>query len=578
MADNTILNVGTGGDTIATDDLATLNGGAISGVKAQRIKVGFGSDTNFQDVDWHHGLPVRQDGTLLLSYDVGVAYDTSVWIAGGTNPPTNSSNGVSITLASGAAKQSYLASVGKFRVTTGSGPLHYSAGITLGDDTAPTNSREDARSWGLVKDNGFLDAATLEGAFFSIGLGLVLSCFVIRGSMLVQKNIPRTTDGLRHQYEIIYDGLTALFLRDGLVMTEVTPADYGSLTSTNLYSDYQAVQIQTTPGGALGSYTHFSYGSISVRDLSRSNFQLSDGVYPHRKVQVSKNGGLSVKGTSIPGVSTSIAAAGTGTIGPVDVSEAGNVTFVVKNTVAASAYAGNPVLVFEQSDDNVSWGPLIVVRADTGAQGSTVTLAPNVANVSLMFDAGIEGVSWVRVRVTTGPVTNALTVAIVVGGMPFSPSVATLDKKDIGRNQVNFFMTVPVLTTVTDALMSLTGYKSGAAVGAVTAPAVVSAGKTLRIVSATLTYVATATAGTAKFTLRANTAGVVVLASPAVQVWIAGGQAVVAGVSQTVSIPIPDGFEFAAGTGIGISMVGLSPTQVAAIAGYGQISLHGFEY
>jgi hypothetical protein len=57
MADNTTLNAGTGGDVIATDDLTTLNGGAVSGVKAQRVKVGFGSDASLRDVDAANPLP-----------------------------------------------------------------------------------------------------------------------------------------------------------------------------------------------------------------------------------------------------------------------------------------------------------------------------------------------------------------------------------------------------------------------------------------------------------------------------------------------------------------------------------------
>ena len=51
MSDNTTLNTGTGGDIIATDDLTTLNGGAVSGFKVQRVKVGFGSDASLRDVD-----------------------------------------------------------------------------------------------------------------------------------------------------------------------------------------------------------------------------------------------------------------------------------------------------------------------------------------------------------------------------------------------------------------------------------------------------------------------------------------------------------------------------------------------
>lgn len=58
MADNTTLNSGTGGDIIATDDLTTLNGGAVSGFKVQRVKVGFGSDASLRDVDASNGLPV----------------------------------------------------------------------------------------------------------------------------------------------------------------------------------------------------------------------------------------------------------------------------------------------------------------------------------------------------------------------------------------------------------------------------------------------------------------------------------------------------------------------------------------
>tara|TARA_R110000868_G_scaffold405128_1_gene684126 strand:- start:229 stop:981 length:753 start_codon:yes stop_codon:yes gene_type:complete len=62
MADNTILNLGTGGDTIATDDLTTLNGGVVSGVKAQRTKVGWGADASFRDVSGVYPLPITLNG------------------------------------------------------------------------------------------------------------------------------------------------------------------------------------------------------------------------------------------------------------------------------------------------------------------------------------------------------------------------------------------------------------------------------------------------------------------------------------------------------------------------------------
>lgn len=50
MADNTILNAGAGGDTLATDDLG--------GVKIQRVKVEFGADGASARVVTGTGLPV----------------------------------------------------------------------------------------------------------------------------------------------------------------------------------------------------------------------------------------------------------------------------------------------------------------------------------------------------------------------------------------------------------------------------------------------------------------------------------------------------------------------------------------
>jgi hypothetical protein len=55
MADNTQLNVGTGGDIIATDD--------IGGVKYQRIKNGFGADGSYSDVSDTNALPALLTAT-----------------------------------------------------------------------------------------------------------------------------------------------------------------------------------------------------------------------------------------------------------------------------------------------------------------------------------------------------------------------------------------------------------------------------------------------------------------------------------------------------------------------------------
>lgn len=68
MADNSTQ---TGTDTIATDDLATLNGGAVSGVKAQRVKVGFGDDSIFRDASTAFPFPVQMVASGGLSSVAG---------------------------------------------------------------------------------------------------------------------------------------------------------------------------------------------------------------------------------------------------------------------------------------------------------------------------------------------------------------------------------------------------------------------------------------------------------------------------------------------------------------------------
>lgn len=193
----------------------------------------------------------------------------------------------------------------------------------------------------------------------------------------------------------------------------------------------------------------------------------------------------------------------------------------------------------------------------------------------------VTGAFWQATQPVSGTfwqATQPVTPPALTKGTQGATGFSSQDLKDAGRNQTTLYMTLPVVTTATDALQSLTGYKAGAAVVATTTPAVVTAAKTYRITNVTITYVAIATAGSVKFTLRANTSGVVAIGSPAVQVWVVGGPAVAAGVSQTANITIPDGMEFAAGTGVGVSMVGLGATQAAAIVGYGQIAIHGFEY
>jgi len=138
---------------------------------------------------------------------------------------------------------------------------------------------------------------------------------------------------------------------------------------------------------------------------------------------LSQTNPMPVAGALLTGQSLAVTAATPVTGTGLDCSLAGTATFVVKNTVAATSYTGVPVIVFEQSDDNVSWAPLAVTTVG-GVVGSSPTITTGSANVEQMFDAALEGVNWVRVRVTTAQATNGMTVVTNLCGMPFAPMIA----------------------------------------------------------------------------------------------------------------------------------------------------------
>ena len=83
MADNTLLNAGTGGDLIATDDIG-------GGVKVQRVKIITGADgVNEGDVSSAHGLPVRPGNkTVSNILNAVTSNQTSAAIAVGGAPKT----------------------------------------------------------------------------------------------------------------------------------------------------------------------------------------------------------------------------------------------------------------------------------------------------------------------------------------------------------------------------------------------------------------------------------------------------------------------------------------------------------
>jgi hypothetical protein len=158
----------------------------------------------------------------------------------------------------------------------------------------------------------------------------------------------------------------------------------------------------------------------------RQGVILSDPVTYANKARVGNSGAVAVRGGQPAAQTLAVTAATPVTGSALDVSEAGNATFIIKNTVAATAFTGVPVIVFEQSDDGTSWAPLQVTSITGVTWAGTPVIATGAANAEQMFDAALEGVSWVRVRVTTAQTTNGMTVVTQPGGLAFSPSVSAI--------------------------------------------------------------------------------------------------------------------------------------------------------
>jgi hypothetical protein len=216
-----------------------------------------------------------------------------------------------------------------------------------------------------------------------------------------------------------------------------------------------------------------------------------------------------------------------------------------------------------------------------------VTIATNdVVPVSGTFwqaTQPVSGTFWQATQPVSGTFFQAtqpvsFTPPTLTKGTQGATGYSTQDLKDAGRNVTNYFMAAGVAGTNAEVMQSLTGYKSGAAVGATATPAVVTAGKTYRVTSITLSYQSLATAGACLFRLRANLSGTGVIGSPLVMTFTVGSLAAVAGVTNTLDIPFPDGLEFAAGTGIAVGMLGLSTVGAALAAGFGTITIYGYEY
>ena len=154
---------------------------------------------------------------------------------------------------------------------------------------------------------------------------------------------------------------------------------------------------------------------------------------------------------------------------------------------------------------------------------------------------------------------------------------------DAGRNNRIFMLDAYTAAPLVEALANVVQWYGNAAVIATTTPAVVPAGKILRLCSWKVMYQSLATVGFAVVRIRCNTAGLGALASPLVYSFESGtgaGATTVAetGCVTTESGDFPEGLEIPALAGLSFSIAGYGPAGVLTLEGGVRFAVMGYEY
>jgi len=363
-------------------------------------------------------LRVAMDPTTNLVDSFETLDVTNVWTLSGNSVPTQSAGKLTVSAATTASMQSAIRSQATFVYQS---PSYLSGAFLATLEAGAVTGNKRVWGFGIPNATPSVAVPVTNGVVFEIQDtdGALVGAAYSNSTRTQTVALTRPADAAQHRYAIYYKTSRVYFEIDNLIVGSIANPDPQIMNLPVCMISVNAA------AGQPGTAAVLTFSTVSVADWGRNGASIVDGAFPWREAQVGKSGGLAVRG-ALPATQTLPVTAATPVTGAgLDVSEAGNVSFIVKNTVAATAYTGVPVIVFEQSDDNVSWGPL-PVTSTAGATSSSPAIATGAANAEQFFDAGLEGVNWVRVRVVTAQATNGMTVVTQPGGMAFSPSVSAV--------------------------------------------------------------------------------------------------------------------------------------------------------
>lgn len=213
---------------------------------------------------------------------------------------------------------------------------------------------------------------------------------------------------------------------------------------------------------------------------------------------------------------------------------------------------------------------LVGARLDTNIGAWLGSTLPTVAQKAMA--------SSIPVAIASDQSAVPITPPTLTKGTQGATGVSTQQLHDAGRNTRIFMLDAYTAAPLVEAVQSVVQWYGNAAVATSTQPAVVPAGKTLRLTGYKIMYQSLAAAGYAVIRIRANTGGLGVLASPLVASFEAGSAAAVAGVVTTETGSFPEGLELPAATGLAFSMAGYGATGALTLEGGVRFEVHGYEY
>lgn len=387
MADNTTLNTGSGGDTLATDD--------IGGVKFPRSKIVIGADgTNDGDVSSANPLPVNDAGGSLTvdnggtfavqasqtgtwTVQPGNTANTTAWLVtgtGGTFPVTDNGGSITVDWAGTAPPIGAGLEATALRVTLATD----STGLISVDDNGGSLTVD-----GTVAVSGSVAVTDNSGSLTVDDGGLTISIDDGAGSITV-------------------DGTVAI---SGTVTTSVSGTvavtdNSGSLTVDN--NGTFAVQATVAAGATniakaedvASADADVGVPSMAVRKATPANTSGTDGDYEFLQMSSGRLWTSSVIDTALPAGTNAIGklASNTGvTIGAVEIAAAQTLATVTTVTTCSTVttLTGSGV-----AHDGVDSGNPHKVGAKATTALSGLTLVANADRTDLF--AGVDGVLITR--------------------------------------------------------------------------------------------------------------------------------------------------------------------------------------